>query len=88
MEDISMDFQSIQAKQGHFGCSTDYIAAEHRVVHRTWGARRRFWDLLPPKQLPATHEYLDIPESVTTEEALWEYVRRNRPGWVRHRHRR
>ena len=83
--DIMMDFNSIQAKQGHFGSSTDYIAAERRVIHRTWGARRRLWDLIPPRQLPPTEEYLDIPRWVTTEDALWDYVRQQKPGWIRHR---
>jgi hypothetical protein len=84
---ISLDFHSVQAKQGHFGSSTDFIAAERRVVRRKWGARRRFWDLLPPKVLPTEIEYLDIPDWVTTEDDLWDYVHRHHPGWVRYRNR-
>lgn len=86
--DISMDFHSVHAKQGHFGSSTDYIASQRRVVHRRWGARRRLWDLIPPKQIPPVEEYLDIPDQIRTEDDLWEYVRRSRPGWVHSRFRR
>lgn len=84
--DIFMDNHSIHAKQGHFGSSTQFLAAERRVVHRSWGARRRLWDLLPPKALPEQVSYLDIPEAVTTEKALWDYVCRHRPGWVHSRY--
>ena len=81
--DIQMDFHSIHAKQGHFGSSTDYIAARRQVVHRSWGARRRLWGLLPPKAVPPTEDCLDIPDYIKTEDELWDYVRQNRPFWVR-----
>ena len=81
--DIQMDFHSIHAKQGHFGSRTDYIAARRQVVHRSWGARRRLWGLLPPKAVPPTEDCLDIPEHIKTEEELWDYVLQKRPFWVR-----
>ena len=84
-EDILLSFHSISAKQGHFGTSTEYIAAEHRVVYRKWGAKRRLFGLLPPRQIPKTAETLDIPPEITGEAELREYVRRNRPGWMRGR---
>lgn len=79
---ITLDFHSTSAKNGHFGSSTDYIAEEHRVVRRTWGARRRFYDLLPPKVIPPTAEYMDIPEDITTEEAIRDYIHYHRGQWV------
>ena len=86
--DIQLDFHSVSAKQGHFGSSTTYIAAEHRVERRTWGARKRFWGLLPPKQVPPTVEYLEIPENITTEEEIVDYVEKHRGHWIRHRRQR
>ncbi|MBQ6719457.1 MAG: CPBP family intramembrane metalloprotease [Oscillospiraceae bacterium] len=79
---ITLDFHSKSAKNGHFGSSTDYIAAEHRVVRRTWGARRRFYDLLPPKMLPTTIEYMDIPEEITSEREIRAYLRSHRGQWT------
>ena len=82
-EDIQLSFHSISAKQGHFGTSTNYIAAEHKVVYRKWGARRRLFHLLPPRKLPLETETLDIPEEITTEDALWDYVQTHKPYWLR-----
>lgn len=81
--DIQLSFHSISAKQGHFGSSTDYIAAKHQVVYSTWGAKRRLFGLLPPKQLPRKTEVLDIPEDITTEDALRDYVKKHKPYWLR-----
>ena len=81
--DITLDFHSTSAKIGHFGSSTDYIAAAHRVVRRTWGTRRRFYDLLPPKVLPPTAEYMDIPEDITTEAEIRDYLHYHRGQWVK-----
>lgn len=80
-EDLSLDFHSVSARQGHFGCSTHYIAAQRKVVHKRWGARRRFFGLLPPKALQYEPEYLTVPQWITTEEQLLEYIDRERPGW-------
>lgn len=80
-DDLHLDFHSISAKQGHFGCSTQYIASERKVVHKRWGARRRFFDLLPPKAIRHEPEYLAVPQWITTEEQLLEYIDRERPGW-------
>ena len=85
---LSLDFNSIAAKQGHFGSSTDYIAAERKVVHKRWGARRRFFDLIPPKILKYEPEYLDVPAWIQTEEQLLDYIERERSGWIMHRRRR
>lgn len=82
-EDIQLSFRSVSAKQGHFGTSTKYIAAEHRVVFQKWGAMRRLFGLLPPRQLKPEKEVLNIPEEITTEAALREYVRQHKPGWLR-----
>lgn len=82
-EDIQLSFHSISAKQRHFGTSTNYIAAEHKVVYRKWGARRRLFHLLPPRKLPLETETLDIPEEITTEDALWDYVQTHKPYWLR-----
>ena len=84
--DVCLDFHSVSAKQGHFGSSTEYIAAEHRVIHKRWGARRRCFGLLPPKPMKYKPEYLDVPGWITTEEALLDYVVRNRKGWLMGRH--
>ncbi len=81
-ENIQLSFHSVSAKQGHFGTSTEYIAAKHRVVYRKWGAKRRLFGLLPPKQIPREIQYLDIPEEITTEEALRAYVRKQKPSWI------
>lgn len=81
-EDVQLSYHSVSAKQGHFGTSTDYIAAEHRVVYRKWGAKRRLFGLLPPRQLPLEKEVLNIPEEITTEDALREYVQQHKPCWL------
>ena len=87
-ENIQLDFHSVSAKQGHFGSSTTYIAAEHRVERKTWGARKRLWGLLPPKQIPPTVEYLTIPEHITKEEEIAAYVETHKSHWIRSRRRR
>lgn len=79
--DLQLDFHSIAAKQGHFGSSIDYIAAKRRVVYKRWGARRRFFGLIPPKVLKYEPEYLDVPEWIKTEEQLLDYIDRERRGW-------
>lgn len=84
-EDILLSFHSVSAKQGHFGSRTEYIAAEHRVLYKTWGVKRRLFGLLPPKEIPPTVDCLDIPEDITTEEDLLEYVRLHAPYWLRGR---
>lgn len=81
-QNIPLEFHSTSAKNGHFGSSMDYIAAEHRVIRRTWGARRRFYDLLPPKMLPTTIEYMDIPEEITSEREIRAYLRSYRGQWT------
>ncbi len=86
--DLLLSHHSVSAKQGHFGSSTEYLAAERRVVYRTWGARRRLWGLLPPRQIPPTVLYLDIPEEITTEDALWDYVKNQKSNWLHGSHRR
>ena len=80
--DMTLDWRSISARQGHFGASTDYIASKRQVEHRTWGAKRRFFGLLPPKSIGTGPEYLDVPEDITTEAALIRFVKRERPGWI------
>lgn len=84
-EDIQLSYHSVSAKQGHFGTCTKYIAAEHRVVFQKWGAMRRLFGLLPPKQIPQTVESLDIPVEVTGEDDIREYVQKHKPGWLRSR---
>lgn len=81
-EDITLAWHSVAANCGHFGSSTEYIASERRVVHKRWGARRRFFDLLPPKSIQYEPEYLDVPAWITTEEQLLAYVDRERGGWL------
>jgi len=84
---IHLDFHSVSGKQGHFGCSTEYIASERRVVHKRWGARRRFFGLLPPKIIGYEPEYLDVPERIATEEQLMDYIDQERVGWLMGRYR-
>lgn len=86
-EDIHLDFHSVSARNGHFGSSTTYIASERRVVHKRWGARRRFFGLLPPKAIRYEPEYLKVPEWIATEEQLLDYVALERSGWLMGRHR-
>ena len=86
-EDIQLSFRSVSAKQGHFGTSTNDVASEHRVVYRKWGARRRFFGILPPKQLPREEQCLPIPEEITTETELWDYVKKHKPHWLHGSHR-
>ena len=47
--------------------------------------RQRFLRFLPLKNTE-TREYLPIPEEITTEEALYRYVRQKKPGWLHERH--
>lgn len=82
-QNIPLEFHSTSAKNGHFGSSMDYIAAEHRVIRRTWGARRRCYGLLPPKVILPTVEYMDIPENITTEEEIRKYLHYHRRQWVK-----
>lgn len=84
-EDRMLAWESISAKQGHFGSSTEYIAARRKVVHKVWGAKRRLLGLLPPKAIEQGPAYLDVPEWVVTEEQLLAFVDQQRPGWLRGR---
>ena len=81
-QNIQLSFHSISAKQGHFHTVTEYIASEHKVEYRTWGAKQRAFGLLPPKTTQS-RSVLDIPDEITTEAALRNYVRAHKPYWLR-----
>lgn len=86
-QDRMLDWHSVSAKQGHFGSSTEYIAAERKVVYKRWGARRRLFGLLPPKAIVHEPAYLDVPAWITTEEQLLQFVDQERKGWLMNRRR-
>jgi len=86
--DILLSWKSVSGKQGHFRTETVYLAAERRVVNHTTGAVRRFWGLLPPRQVNKKPESLPIPENIVTVAQLRDYVGKQRRHWLYERHRR
>lgn len=87
-QDILLSWKTASGKQGHFRTETVYFAAERRVVNRTTGTVRRFWGLLPPRQVNSKPESLPIPEDITTVDQLRAYVALHRRNWIYGRHRR
>ena len=85
--DIMLSWKSTSGKRGHFMTQTLYLAKTHRVVHRTTGAVRRLWGLLPPKRVEHSPEYLKLPREVTTEEEIRAYVRQHKKFWLDERRR-
>ena len=60
---------------------TTFLARKRVVVHRIQRTQQRFLRFLPLKNTE-TNEYLQIPDNITTEEQLWDYVMRKKPFWV------
>ncbi len=70
-QNIQLYFQSISLADGHVGCETLYVAEKRLVVFRKWGKTSH-------GEEDPTPEYLPIPETVTTEAALRQYVRQHK----------
>ena len=60
---------------------TTFLARKRVVVHSIQRTQKRLLRFLPLKDTKAS-EYLQIPDNITTEDQLWDYVVRKKPFWV------
>ena len=84
-KDIQLACQSISMVDGHAGYEIRYIAATREVKEHSYSVRvrKRKLPLLKDKTESTNHEdTLSIPETITTERELREYISRNRPWWM------
>lgn len=76
MEDIVLFWESIHmAPRGHAGCETKYIASEHKVTRKTWATG-------PSGETHNSEDELSIPETISSEEELHQYVQDHCMGWL------
>lgn len=71
---MDLFFESVSLTNGHVGRSVEYRGEQNSVVYKHWGIVGGVSCSEPPQELP-------VPPTVTTVEALREYVRIQRPGW-------
>ena len=64
-----------------------FLAEKRSVEYRRDSAQKRFLPFLPLK-CRETREYLQIPEHITTEAELWNYVKEKKRFWLNHHSRR
>ena len=70
---------------GHAGYEVRYCAATREVKQHSYSVRevKRKLPFLKAKTISTNNEsILSIPETVTTEQELREYIRLNRPDWL------
>ena len=81
--DILMDCHHVHGKNARIHEQVTYLAQERAVQYHTDCARKRALPFLPLKYTE-NNEYLKIPAHVTTEDQLWDYVKKKKPFWLRH----
>lgn len=62
---------------------TMFLAGKRVVEHSHQTTQERLLRFLPLKHTE-TKEYLKIPDCITTEDQLLDYVERKKPSWVEH----
>ena len=80
--DIMMGYHSVHGTKARIHERVTFLARKRVVEHHTDCAGKRALPFLPLK-CTETNEYLDIPEYITTEEQLWDYVKKKKPFWTR-----
>ena len=84
-KDILLTFQSISKKNGHAGYEIRYCAATREAKEHSYSIHIIEGDKYPwskgETQSKDKVDTLSIPDTVTNEQELREYIRRNRPGW-------
>lgn len=80
-QDILMGYHNVHGNKAKIHERVTYLARERVVQHHTDCARKRALPFLTMKYTE-TNEYLDIPEYITTEDRLWDYVEKNKPFWL------
>ena len=88
---IMMHYHNVYGKTGgrevRIHEKTTFLARKRVVVHSHQRTQQRWLPFLPLKNTE-TKEYLQIPDWITTEEQLWEYVEKKKPFWLDHHSRR
>ena len=72
-----LDYHNVHGKDVRIHETLEYRATDRALVRTCRIARQRLWGLLPPKETE-TVTALEVPASVTTEDALWGFIRENR----------
>ena len=80
--DIMMGYQNVHGTKSRIHERVTFLARKRVVEHHTDCARKRVLPFLPLK-CTETNEYLEIPEYITTEDQLWDYVKKKKPYWMR-----
>ena len=83
-KDIELAFQSISMPDGHAGYEISYYAEAHEVRKHSYSVRiikSASPSLEDETETTDNVETLAIPESITTEQELRDYIRKKR-GWM------
>ncbi len=80
--DIMMGYHNVHGRKTRIHERLTFLARKRVVEHHTDCARKRALPFLPLKYTE-TNAYLDIPEYITTEAQLWDYVKEKKPFWMR-----
>ena len=86
-QNVLMHDYRVYSKKARIHESVTFLAKKRVVVYHRHSARQRFLPILPLK-CDETREYLKIPEHITTEVQLWNYVKQKRRSWLNHHSRR
>ena len=86
-QNILMHDYHVYGKKTRIHERVTFLAQKRVVEYRTDCARQRFLPFLPLKYTE-TKEYLKIPEHITTEVQLWDYVEKKKRFWLNHHSRR
>ena len=80
--DILLDFYNVHGKKSRIHQKVTFLAKKRVVEYREQITRQRMLPFLPLK-CTETRNYLKIPDSITTEDGLMEYVAEKQPHWMR-----
>ena len=86
-EDILMDYLNVHGRNARIHQQVTYLARRRVVQYHTDRAKKRLLPFLPLKYTQSD-EYLQIPQHITTEDQLWDYVEEKKPFWLSHHSRR
>lgn len=76
-QDIRLDWKNTHGKNVRIHEWTVYEADRREVVRYCQFMRRRLWGLLPMEHRESRSVLLTIPEHITTEGQLWDYVEKH-----------